>query len=166
LDPPSSRLDRWFGRALRHLCLIGGLAILFMMLVTVADVAMRYLFNAPIKGTLDLTQMSMSIAVFSALAYCGWTGGHVVVDVLAALFPRWIARILCVVVSFVGGAFMLGVAWQSAVAVADYATTGEVSFTLHVPLYPFFAVVAFGSLAYAIVLGLAAARPDRPPHER
>jgi TRAP-type C4-dicarboxylate transport system permease small subunit len=161
-----SSFDRWFGQALRVLCLIGGLAILFMMLVTVADVAMRYLFNSPIKGTLDLTQMAMSIAVFLALAYCGWTGGHIFVDVLAALFPRWLARSLAVFVNTVGGAFMLGVAWQSALAVADYATTGEVSFTLHVPLYPFFAVVAFGSLAYAVVLGLAAAWPDRPPHER
>jgi TRAP-type C4-dicarboxylate transport system permease small subunit len=150
-----------FGFALRGLCLIGGLAILFIMLATVADVAMRYLFNAPIKGTLDLTQMAMIFAVFCALAHCGWSGGHIVVDVLAPMFGARTLRIMSAAIDAVGAAFMLGVAWQSVLAAVDYANTGEVSFTLHVPLFPFFLVVAAGALIYAAVLVAAVARPRR-----
>lgn len=159
---PGSAFDRRFGGLTRALCFVGGLAVLFIMLVTVADVAMRYLFNSPIKGTLDLTQMAMVVIVFGAIGYAGWTGRHIVVDMIPPVFPPAVERAWMAVVDLVGAAFMLGIAWQSVLATIDYAETGEVSFTLHIPLYPFFVVVGIGALVYAIVLLILATRPRKP----
>jgi TRAP-type C4-dicarboxylate transport system permease small subunit len=159
---PGSAFDRHLGGLTRALCLVGGLAVIFIMLVTVADVAMRYLFNAPIKGTLDLTQMAMVVTVFCAIAYAGWTGRHIVVDMIPPVFPPAVERVWIALIDLIGAAFMLGVAWQSVLATIDYAKTREVSFTLHIPLYPFLAVVGVGALVYGAVLLVLAIRPRKP----
>ena len=163
---PGSSFDRRLGGVTRALALVGGVAVVFIMLVTVADVAMRYLFNSPIKGTLDLTQMAMVVTVFCAIGYAGWTGRHIVVDMIPPVFPPAVERLWMALIDLVGAAFMLGIAWQSVLATIDYAKTGEVSFTLHVPLYPFFAVVGIGALVYGVVLLVLATRPRRAdaPH--
>jgi TRAP-type C4-dicarboxylate transport system permease small subunit len=159
---PGSDFDRRFGGFTRALCLAGGVAVLFIMLVTVADVALRYLFNSPIKGTLDLTQMAMVITVFCAIAYAGWTGRHIVVDMIPPVFPPAVERVWMAIIDVIGAAFMLGIAWQSVLATLDYAKTREVSFTLHIPLYPFLAVVGFGALVYGAVLVVLVLRPRKP----
>lgn len=159
------RLEERIGKGLRGFAYIGGLAILVMMLVTVADVFMRYVFNSPLGSNVDITQMSMVVTVFSALAYCGWTGGHVAVDILTDMLPKSVLIPLSVLSNLIGGVLVLGIAWQSMLAALDYAETGEVSWTLQVPQYPFLIVVALGSLIYSLVLFFKAVRPDeRKPH--
>ena len=71
-----------FDRFLRVLALIGGGVLLVLMGYTVLDVVLRYVFNAPFSGSLELTEFAMSMIVFLGIAYCGWTGGHVAVDIL------------------------------------------------------------------------------------
>jgi TRAP-type C4-dicarboxylate transport system permease small subunit len=163
---PADRAVTAAGRLLWSAALVAGVAVLGMMAMTAADVFMRYVFNAPLGSTVDVTQMAMVVAVFFALAHCGWTGGHVVVDVVAGVLPRVLLRPIAVATDLVGTALMLGIAWQSVVAAVDYAETGEVSFTIQVPLYPFLAVVAAGSLAYAAVLFATAARAAAGPVTR
>ena len=155
-----NRMEALIGRGLRGLAYIGGFAILVMMVVTVADVFMRFFFNRPLGSNVDITQMSMVVTVFSALAYCGWTGGHVAVDILTDLLPRYIFLPLSVLGNFLGGVLMLAIAWQGMLAAIDYAETGEVSWTLMVPQWPFLVVVAIGAALYSLVLFIKIFRPD------
>lgn len=155
-----NRLEERIGKGLRGLAYIGGFAVLLMMLVTVADVFMRYVFNSPLGSNIDITQMSMVVIVFSALAYCGWTGGHVAVDFLTDLLPKSVLILLAILINFVGGVLVLAIAWQSLLTAIDYAETGEVSWTLLVPQYPFLIFIAFGSLIYSLVLFYKTMRPD------
>lgn len=162
----SHRLEGRIEKALRRLAHIGGFAILVMMLVTIADVFMRYVFNSPLGSNMDITQMSMVVVVFSALAYCGWTGGHVAVDILTDVLPKPILKPLSVLGNFIGGVLVLAMAWQSLLAAIDYYKTGEVSWNLLVPQYPFLIVVALGSLIYSLVLFFKAVRSDeRKTHD-
>jgi len=131
-----------------------------MMLLTCADVFLRYLFNAPIEGTLDLTQMLMVITVFFGLAYCGWTGGHVVVDLLRELLPAKVIIPLAVVVNAVGAVAMLAMAWESVQTSLTYMLTGETPMTVLIPKYPFIWIAAFGALTYAGVLLFKTVWPD------
>ena len=71
-----------FGRFLRGLALVGGWVLMLLMGYTVLDVVLRYGFNRPFSGSLELTEFAMSVIVFLGIAYCGWTGGHVAVDIL------------------------------------------------------------------------------------
>lgn len=154
------RLERLIGKGSYCLAMVAGAAILLMMILTCADVFLRYFFNAPIEGALDLTQMLMVIVVFFALAYCGWTGGHIVVDLLRELIPAKILVPLAVAVNATGAAMMLTIAWQSIVTARAYMQTGETPMTLLVPKYPFILIVSFGALTYAIILLYRTARPE------
>ena len=155
-----NRLEKRAGKSLRVLAYIGGFAIMVMMFINVVDISMRYFFNRPLGSNVDITQMAMVVTVFSTLAYCGWTGGHVAVDILTELLPRSIVLPLNVFGNFIGGVLVLGISWQSLLAALDYAETGEVSWTLLIPQWPFLVVVAIGSLLYSFVLFFKVFRPD------
>lgn len=159
------RLDRALGRFFWGLAVIGGFAIIAMMLITVTDVFMRFVFDTPLASNIDITQMAMVVAVFCALAHCGWTGGHVVVDVVAGLMPGWLVKPLGVVMDLIAGALMFGIGWMSVHTARDFYDTGEVSFTIQFPLWPFLIVCAVGSFIYALALFVMAARPNRPREE-
>jgi TRAP-type C4-dicarboxylate transport system permease small subunit len=69
---------------------IGAAAIAFFaMLFVSAEVLMRYVFNAPIPGHLEGSELLMPIIVFLALSYTQAMHGHVGMDlVLDSLTPR------------------------------------------------------------------------------
>jgi len=159
-DPAVDRFKTQIDFGVRALAAVSGVGIVAMMLLTCADVFLRYLFNAPIEGTLDVTQMLMVVVVFFGLAYCGWTRGHVVVDVLRELLPAKVIVPLAVLVNAIGAVAMLAMAWQSVETSFTYMITGETPMTVLIPKYPFIWVAAFGALTYAAILLFKTVRPD------
>lgn len=82
----------WIGRALlrvEYVLLTGSiLVILFVMFFVGAEVLMRYVFNSPIPGHLEGSELLGPIIVFLAVSYTQATHGHVGMDlVLDALSP-------------------------------------------------------------------------------
>ena len=68
---------------------VSALVILFVMAFVGAEVTMRYAFNSPIPGHLELSELMMPIIVFLALSYTQATHRHVGMElVLEALPPR------------------------------------------------------------------------------
>lgn len=155
-----TRLEYWIGKSVRGLALVAGIAVLAMMLLTCADVFLRYFVNAPIEGSFDVTQMLMVIIVFFALGHCGWTGGHVVVDLLREVFSPALLVALSAAVNAVGAAIMLAIVWQATLTALDFMRTGETPMTVLIPKYPFILVTGFGSLVYAAVLLFRTRWPD------
>lgn len=154
------RLKTGIERGVRGLAAVAGFGIVAMMLLTCADVFLRYFLNAPIEGSLDLTQMLMVIIVFFGLAYCGWTGGHVAVDLLRELVPPAVVVPLARLVNLIGAIVMLAMAWQSVLTALTFIKTGETPMTVLIPKYPFILVVTFGALTYAGVLLFKTIEPD------
>lgn len=76
------------------------LVILFVALFVGAEVAMRYLFNAPIPSHLELSELLMPVIVFLAISYTQATHGHVGMDLLTDLLPAGARRTASVVTRF------------------------------------------------------------------
>jgi len=148
-----------FGRVLRGLALIAGALILLLTFYTVLDVVLRYVFNAPFRGSLEFTQFSMAAIVFLGLAYCGWTGGHVAVDILERPLEKPGLRWVSVVLALVSATLFAAIAWYS--FNEAMATMNRFSNMLRWPYYPFLLLSAFGSAVYAVVLAVQAVR-SRP----
>lgn len=71
------------------LSLISAAIILVAMLFVSAEVISRQLFNAPIPGHLELSELLMPAIIFLALAYTQATGGHVRMTlVIERMSPR------------------------------------------------------------------------------
>jgi TRAP-type C4-dicarboxylate transport system permease small subunit len=81
------------GRALIYveyaLVSVSAAVILFVMAFVGAEVVMRYAFNSPIPGHLELSELMMPIIVFLAISYAQSTHSHVGMElVLDAMPPR------------------------------------------------------------------------------
>jgi TRAP-type C4-dicarboxylate transport system permease small subunit len=139
-----------FERALRALALASGFILLFVMVYTVADVVMRYAFNRPFSGSVEVTEFSMSLIVFLALPFTGWVGAHISVDLFEKYLDRPSLRLLPSVIAFMGAALFALIAWR--VMLETTATLNQTSNMLRMPHYPFRLAVAVCSLLFAIVL--------------
>src|ERR1700748_1600199 len=64
-------------------------ALIVLMMVTVLDVFMRYLFNRPIRASLDTVEVMLLLFVFNGMAAAFFGRRHVVIDLLDGVFgPR------------------------------------------------------------------------------
>jgi TRAP-type transport system small permease protein len=139
-----------FGRFLRGLALVAGWVLVFLMAYTVLDVVLRYVFNKPFSGSLELTEFAMSMIVFLGIAYCGWIGGHVAVDILERPLDDPRLCFIPVILTLASVVLFAAIAWLTA---ADALTSMQrVSNMMRWPHWPFQLTVAFGSAMYAIVL--------------
>jgi TRAP-type C4-dicarboxylate transport system permease small subunit len=139
-----------FGRALRWLSLAAGWVLVLLLGYTVLDVALRYFFNAPFRGSLEFTQFLMALIVFLGLAYCGWTGGHVAVDILERPLSGRRGRFIGVFLALISAALFAAIAWFT--VEEAIATQRRLSNMMRWPYWPFLLVAALGSAVYAATL--------------
>ena len=123
-----------------------------MMLITAADVLLRYIFNRPISGTWELTSYMMAVVVAFGLSYCALVKGLISVEVLTSRFsPRAQAIFNCITYFFSFLFFSL-VTWQSILYIKLIFESNLVSAVLVIPTFPFVAALALGSLVFTLVL--------------
>lgn len=80
-------------------CLVLSVAALsIMMLWIFADVIMRYFFNSPIPGTMEITgEYFMVLIVYLGISYTLKHNGHVKVDLLEIKLPKRIRYYLAII---------------------------------------------------------------------
>lgn len=83
-----SRCDCALFRLETALALLGGLAILSLMIMAVISIGGRNLFNTPLSGYIDLIEQTMPLIAHGALAYCHRLGGHVRMDLVINHIPK------------------------------------------------------------------------------
>lgn len=145
------------GGGVRLLAIASGAVLLCLMVLTVVAVTLRK-FNNPILGTQDLSESGLTVVVFFAMAYSGWTGGHIAVDLIGGAVKGRALDFLDAVVRTVSGLFFFVVAWQSIIQGLDALEFGDGFNLLAIPHYPFYFLIAFGSAVFAVVLLLLALR--------
>ncbi|MGH8707844.1 MAG: TRAP transporter small permease subunit [Burkholderiales bacterium] len=80
--PALSGFDRRLGTFETGFNLVAAFAIFALMLVGVWQVLGRTLFNAPVRGYIDIVELSISTFAFLGIAYCQRLGGHVRMEML------------------------------------------------------------------------------------
>ena len=118
---------------------VAGIAITFMMFLTVTDVILRS-FRRPIIGTYELVAFSGAIVIGFAVPLTTFLKGHVLVDFFVMKFPKGIRNIVHVVTRLMGIGLFSMLGWNLIKLGMDLYRTGEVSLTLQLPFYP----VAYG----------------------
>jgi TRAP-type C4-dicarboxylate transport system permease small subunit len=131
----------WFSTVLAYL---GALVLLIMMFLTTADVAGRYLFNKPILGTIELTEIFVLIMIFSFLAHTQAHKGHISVDLLVSRFSRRTRLIIELGVTSICLILMGLIVWMSGITAQELKASGQASNNLHIPKYPFALFVVLG----------------------
>jgi TRAP-type C4-dicarboxylate transport system permease small subunit len=119
--------------------IIAGIAVTFMMLLTVADVLLRA-GGHPIIGTFEIVALSLALVIGFGIPQVSLDRGHVYMDFLLDKLSKrgknvmnTFTRVLCLILfAFIGyNLFNVG---------ARFHASGEVTATIKIPFYP----VAYG----------------------
>lgn len=136
---------------------VSAAAVVFIMLLTCADVLMRA-FGRPIPGTYEMVGYFGSVIVAFALARTSVERGHIAVELLVDRLPPR-PRHAVEALGALAGASLFGLlAWQSLIYAADLMESGDVSLTLGVPTWPFVSCIGAGSAVLVLVLLVDALR--------
>jgi TRAP-type C4-dicarboxylate transport system permease small subunit len=136
--------------------MVASAALVGMMLLTCADVFMRYLFSKPIIGTYDLVSLMGAVLASFAMPYTMLKKGHVAVEILIQYLSRGKQLIIETFTHLIGISLFLVLVWQAILLSRDMKAAGEVTPTLLLPFYPivYCMAVCFFGLCLAILLNL------------
>jgi TRAP-type C4-dicarboxylate transport system, small permease component len=136
--------------ALRLLCAVPCAA---MVALTFVDVFARYVFAAPLRGSLELVEFCMALIIFAALPLVTRHGGHVTVVLFATAGSAALRRLRWVLCDAMSLLALVLVSWRLWVHAADSAQSGTRTMVLGLPEAPLVhAMAALGAISAMAVL--------------
>lgn len=140
-----------FDRVNNFMLVLAGILVLLVMLITCAEILMRYLLNRPIFWATEITEYSLLFITFLGSAWLLGKDGHVRMDLLvnalnpkARTFAEMSASIIGTVISLVFFWYGVKVTW------ANFQQHTVIPSTLEPPFYLVLAIIPIGSLLLAI----------------
>lgn len=145
------RANQYISKAAAGVNWLSAAAIFLMMLVTTADVLLRF-FRISIPGAYETIGFLGAFAVAFSLPYTAVEKGHIAVDFLVQHFPRPVRIVINIFNSILAIGLFSIIAWKSFQYGSSIRASGLVSSTLEMPIYPFVYGVAAGCLLVCPVL--------------
>lgn len=136
--------------------ILGGVSLIIIVLVTIADVTARYVFKLTggelgftIKGSVEIVSYFMLFALLAAFA-AYVERSQIIVDVFTQKMPQHIKGYLMGI--FMMGFFILGIVftWGLYESSLDAIKFGKVTQDLRISMMPIYAISGFLSLMLAI----------------
>ena len=126
-----------------------------MMLLVVADVLGRKLFNAPIQGAIEVTELTLVVMVYLSVAYVQGRREHIRLELFSSrlsgralrrleLFSLAVALVICLVITWRIGLF----AWES------WSTGDHTMGLVEIPIWPSKVAVFFGFVVLSLRLAI------------
>jgi TRAP-type C4-dicarboxylate transport system permease small subunit len=145
---------------------LAALALASMMLITVADVSLRYLFNNPVRGSYDLVEVMLALFVFHGMASAFLTRANIVIDALDGIMGPRITAMLIRLSDALTIATLLIIGWSMSRTALQAYEYGDRKIELQLPLYVLW-IAALAGLAGTLLAAIGALlRPALPSHER
>lgn len=131
---------------------LGMAMTLLMMLMIVVDVILRFAFNKPILGSVEIASYMLSIIAFTAIPFVESEEGHIVIPLLFDQFPEKVRLLVNTLTGIIGLGLLVLIALASFLLAVEYLHRGKVTQVLSIPLYPFVFIAALCISLYAITL--------------
>lgn len=129
-----------------------------MMLLTVADVTLRGLFNKPINGTYELIELGLACSVYLALPAVFLRDEHLVVDAIDAVVGKRTVRLLDLAGACVSLVVLAAMAVVMVPLTRDMYEMGDVTADLSIPKIIYWIPVLTGVVASALTTLIYIAR--------
>ena len=108
-----------------------------MMLLTFVDVVARYLFNRPIRGGFEMTELLLLVLIFAGLPLVSHGDEHVTMDFIDRMLPARAMRPFVRVVHALVAAVFFFLTWQMVIKAQRIAGYGDTTDVLRIPVGPF-----------------------------
>jgi TRAP-type C4-dicarboxylate transport system permease small subunit len=135
---------RWGRRVEAILGLAASAILLAMMVLTFVDVMARYVFNRPVQGAFEVTELMLLVLIFAGLPLASYADEHALMDfvdrVLAARARRALERIVQAICAAVM-ALLTWLVWLKAERIRAYGDATDVLRIAYGPFVYFMAVM-------------------------
>lgn len=132
-------------RVSRVLHAIASVALVAMMLVVVADVTLRFVFNTPVRGAYDMVSAFLLVMVFFGIGPVIARGSEILIDLIDAVISGRALRALKLVAAAGTLAVVLFLGWSMIAPALDAYRYGGTSLELGWPVWTLW-LVAFAGL--------------------
>lgn len=142
-------------------------ALVVMMITVVGDVALRALFNRPIRGTYDVVNMTLLVMVTFGIAPVVAERSEILIDLIDAMLPPAALRALALLAGTIGICIFAFCGWAMLAPARDAWQYGDRSLELGVPQWLLWAATFCSILGifWAYLLQLRASlRAPGPPN--
>ncbi|MEW6688644.1 MAG: TRAP transporter small permease [Pseudomonadota bacterium] len=130
-------MKKWEERADEVLGVAASVILACMMLLTFVDVVARYLFDFPLRGGFEVTELMLLVLIFAGLPLVSHADEHVTMDFIdRMLAPRWRRRLLRAVHALCA-AVMFFLAWQVWLKARTISGYGDTTDVLKIVIGPF-----------------------------
>lgn len=133
-DAPRSRLPLILFRAVTEG--VSALVLFLLMVMTCIDVTGRDLFNSPLNGATELTQLMLGVIVFGVLPVVCYREDHITVDLFDSWFPKRLWHPRQALLNLLMAIMMAFVAWRVWIIGALQLDYGDATEFLRIPLGP------------------------------
>lgn len=150
------KIEKAFSAFAKFVNSFSAVMTVIIMLLVVANILLRVLFNMPISGTYEIVSFGILLVVSLALADNELNDGNVVVTFLLEKMSLKKANICCIVMYFLSAILMGTVTINLAIMIFTKYELGAVSPILFIPhwIIVFILAVGFLTLFLAVVLKL------------
>jgi len=150
----------WRGRLAMACGYISALAVAGMMLITVADVALRAVFNLPIRGTLEIVELLLAASFFLALPATFLRDEHIVVDMIDRKVGKTGVDLLKRISALISVVLLSILAWQGWIAAKDTLEFNDVTSDLSIPKIYYWVPILAGFVGSIIAAAIMITNPN------
>jgi len=134
MTSPTSEAGVWLDRALGASAAV----LLFgLMMLTTADVIGRYIFNWPLRGAFEITELLLLTLIFAGLPLASRADEHVTLDFIDMALGERGRLLLRRLVDLLCGILFLALGWRVFIKAGKIAGYGDTTEVLRLPVGPF-----------------------------
>jgi len=142
---------------------LASVALIVMMVVTLLDVFLRYVFNSPVRGSYELVEAMMVIFVFHGMSTAFLQRRNIVIDLIDSFAHRYIVTALIRISDLLTVVAIVLFAYAMITPAVQSFNYGEVKMELQVPIWYMWAAALLG-MAGAILCALGRLIAPADPH--
>jgi TRAP-type C4-dicarboxylate transport system permease small subunit len=145
------RLQTIGRRSVFVLRLATGILLIFMMMLTVVDVVLRYGFNSSIRGGFEITELTVAALMFAGFPLVSLRAQHITIDLFDRAFPPRMRRALDCLAQLVCTGVFIGIALLLFRKADRMTLSSDVTSAINIPILPIVWVLIVFSVATALV---------------
>jgi TRAP-type C4-dicarboxylate transport system permease small subunit len=147
----SAREHKWERPFDAVLGIASSVILMLMMLLTFVDVVARYVFDFPLRGGFEITELMLLVLIFAGLPLVSHADEHVTMDFIDRMLPPRVVMSVVRLAHALCAAVMFFLAWQVWIKAGTISGYGDTTDVLKITVGPFIYFMAVMILLTGIV---------------
>ena len=123
--------------SLRLLTFLLGAIVVLMMVLTTIDVVGRYVFNSPLPGTQEITQLLLALLVFAAAPLVTAERSHITTDLFDKVIKGRVRSVRNAIVFLLSALASAVLAWRFMEQASQMSSMSGATPVIRIPIGPF-----------------------------